>query len=260
MSSNPQMVMAQVLYDNVFRAAGAVVTYAGTVVDGFEVQNAYDWRDFSLFRPQANQYVTVTLLAPVIIDTFCVWWAASGSDVVSFEQWNGASWTSMGTISQSNGIMQWRDLALRTFSGDSAEIKSDKFRFKSSGALDLRQVTIGRKLQFPMGQWNGIAPPALTHGVALENVISVNGSVIGRNQRRVTKEGQISMNYLLPEWVRYQWEQFVTHAVKNAFWWRWDPVGHPTEIAFTVAEKIDAPKNSSPPGRMQVSMPILYLS
>jgi hypothetical protein len=251
MSFVPEMVNAQILYDNVLRASGATVAYDGTVVDGFEPVNAYDWRDFSLFRPQATKVLQTDLVAASLVNSVCVWWNAAGSNTVLVEGWNGAAWVALVTVSQSAGTMQWVDFAGVSFT---------KYRFTFDGANDIRQITLGARFQFPMGQWQGIAPPQLLHGVVVENIISVNGSIIGRNIRRVVKEGLISLNYLDPAWVRSSWNNFAIHASRYAFWWRWDPVSHPTEIGFTVADKIEAPKNSNPPGKMEVSMPLLYLA
>jgi hypothetical protein len=93
----------------------------------------------------------------------------------------------------------------------------------------------------------------------VENVISVNGSILGRNLRRIVKSGNIELNYLTQSWVRSYWNPLAIHASTLAFFWRWNPVSYPKEIGFCVADKIEAPQNSSPPPYMSVSMPLLYL-
>lgn len=251
MSGTPDMTLAQVLYDSVFRLSTSVTTYSGTVVPGFEPVNFYDWRDFSLFRPEAAAVAECDTNAVVSVDTICVWWAATGTDTVAVEGLISSVWTPLVTVDQADGAMQWVDIP---------SVAVEGVRCVFDGTNDIRQITIGRRLQFPIGQWQGVAPPKLLHGVVVETVISVNGSILGRNLRRITKEGQLSLNYLLQDWVRDYWNPFAIHASRYAFWWRWNPVTYPTEIAFTVADKIEAPKNSSPPGRMEVSMPLLYLS
>ena len=247
----PAMVNAQVLYDNVLRQTGAVVTYSGAVVAGFEPINSYDWRDFSLFQPAASATLITELLASYSPDTVCIWWADAGSNQVQVDAWNGSSWVAVATVLQATNAMNWMDFTA---------VAGTKFRFTFNGTNLIRQITLGVRLQFSMGQWRGVAPPKLLHGVVMENVISVNGSILGRNLRRVTKEGEITLSHLEPAWVRASWDPFAIHASKRAFWWRWDPVNYPSEVGFTVAEKIVAPKNSSPPGRMETSMPIMYLS
>jgi hypothetical protein len=111
-----------------------------------------------------------------------------------------------------------------------------------------------------MGQWADITPPTLYSGVVLSNVIAENGSILGRNVRRAEKKGELSLDYLDPTWVRTSWDAFAIHAARYPFFYRWDPVGHPAEVAFAAAESIQAPRNSSPPPYMSVSMPMRIIT
>jgi hypothetical protein len=263
MSGIPDMTLAQVLYDNALRKG--TVSYNGVIIPGFEPVNAYDWRDFSLFRwePAAGSRVLMVQIDSAILVDSLVFWATAEipAGLVFGLDWStdGIGWTPLLSGLTVAGEMQWLDVPTPV---TVPATKWLRFYLHNSTGLpiDFRQISFGPKLQFPMGQWNGIAPPKLLHGVVVETVISVNGSILGRNLRRITKEGMLSLNYLTQDWVRNSWNPFAIHASKYAFWWRWNPVTYPTEIALTVADKIEAPKNSSPPGRMEVSMPLLYLS
>lgn len=254
MSYSPSMVKAQILYQNVFRLA--TPTYSGLEVAGFEAANAYDWRDFSLFTPATAAVLEVTIPATEI-DSSCVWWqddfvAGDPNAVVVVEAWTGAAWVAFTTHNKNSGDnASWRDA--------SAALTATKVRCTFTGTDNIRQITVGKRLLFPMGQWKSIAPPKLLHGVVVENVISVNGSILGRNLRRIVKSGDIKLNYLSQTWVRDSWNPFAIHASRYAFFWRWNPVSYPTEVGFCVADKIEAPTNSSPPPLMEVSMPLLYL-
>lgn len=247
--TDPTMVQAQILYANLLRSG--TVTYSATPVSGFEPVNAYDWRDFTLFRPQAAAELTVTLGSAQAANTLVVWWAGSGTDVVSLHRWNGSEWVSAGTVAQAGGPMVWLDIT---------SASSTIWRLTFSGSQDVRQIALGVKVQFPIGQWADVNPPTLLQGVVVQNVISVNGSILGRNIKRIEKSGKLSLNLLLPDWVRTVWNDFAIHASKLAFFHRWDPVGHPTELAFAVASEINAPTNDRPQPRMKVDMPIRFIT
>jgi hypothetical protein len=94
----------------------------------------------------------------------------------------------------------------------------------------------------------------------IENKISVNGSIIGRNLRRFEKSSQINLPYLTPDWVRTNWEAFVQWAIRYPFWQRWNPTTYPGDVAFTVADTISPPKNASPPPYMTVEMNTKFIT
>lgn len=256
------MVLAHVLYDSLLFRLRSNVVYSGTVVDGMEPANAYDWRDFSIFRAQVGT-VTLTLQVPNggLVDSLVLWrpaGAPSAPLVTVSVSPDGSAWTPIGsTTAATDGSIKWLDLTPTTIpsAGYLRVTIAD-----ASYASDWRQISVGAKMQFPMGQWSGVTPPSLYSGVVLENVIAMGGSIVGRNVRRLEKKAQISLTHLTQAWVRNYWDAFAQHAAKNAFWYRWNPVGYPAEIAFAVAENIEAPANAMPPPYMTASMPLRCLT
>lgn len=247
----PTLVYAQVFYDNLLRSSLGTVTYNGTEVLGMESVNAYDWRDFTLFQPQATKVLEVDFVAATDATTIAIWWVEAGTDTVLVEYWNGAAWVTITTLLQTAGLMQWFDFTLQS---------RTKYRFTFSGTSHIRQLTIGTKVTFPMGQWMDINPPTLIQGVVVENQISVNGSIIGRNRRRFEKMGQISLDFLDPSWVRTTWNDLINHSIRYPFWYRWSPVAYPADVAFAVADSITAPKNMNPPPKMHTELAIKFLT
>lgn len=256
------MVQAQVLYSNILRAAA--ITYSDTPIVGFEPANAYDWRDFSIFRtPTAaatTRYLTLTVPSDTVLDTLCIWTKGGSGAVVATLQYNsGSGWVTMATASISGwtvDYMTWLDFTQFTAVAGS----SLRVALLTTAQMDYRQITVGSKLQFPIGQWADVAPPTLYSGVVLSNVIAENGSILGRNVRRAEKKGEISLDLLMPDWVRTYWDPFARNCARYPFWYRWDPLGHPDEIAFAAAESIQAPVNSAPQPRMSVSMPMRLIT
>lgn len=256
------MVLAQCLYDSIFYQTGAVPAYSGTVAVGFDPQNAYDWMDFSSFRPAAGtSTLEATFVAGGVIDTAVFWATASTvglvtSIAVEYET-APATWASLGTFGVPTAGIKWLDLTPVTVGAG----RKVRFVFTGvTGTIDIRQLGIGAKLEFPIGQWVGVNPPHLLQGIVTETVISVNGSILGRNVRRTEKSMEINLTLLLPDWVRTYWEPFAQAASKHAFWYRWSPVGYPTEVAFAAAMSIEPPRNAHPQPRMEVTMPLKVIT
>lgn len=255
------LVLAQVLYNSALATYKASLAYSGAVTSGFEPLNAVDWRDFSLFKAaNSTTYLTAQVTADTLVDTICAWRAPGGSasiGVTAETSPDGVTWTNLTGVTCSVGQMKWADITPTTVPS------GGYIRARIQGGASVsywRQISIGSKLQFPRGQWAGISPPSLYQGVVVENVISANGSIIGRNLRRLEKKGAIELTHLDPAWVRTYWDAFAQSAAKYAFWYRWSPVGYPTEICFAVADSIEAPVNAAPPPLMSVTMPIRFLS
>jgi hypothetical protein len=253
------MNLPQVLYANALRAA--TPAYSGAIVAGFEPANAVDWRDFSLFRPAAgNSTFDVTMTADTPVSSAVLWLSpAAGATATAIEfQYESSPgvYTTLTAVASYGSQIQWFDFAPVTIlAGRKARIAFTGI----SGTMDIRQATMGAPFQFETGQWVGVNPTELTQGVVAENVISVNGSIIARNVRRVEATGNIALTYVTEAWVRAVWEPFAKHATRYPFWFRWAPVQYPTAVAFAAATEIVAPKNSMPVPRMEVSMPIRFI-
>lgn len=253
----------QVLYDNTLRVG--TVTYSGTVTAGFEAANAVDWRDFTLFKPQASATTTFdsgALTANTYIDTFVVWCQSFTAGVhqidVQYESAPAVFTTIGAIILLGDGKPQWVTLTTPV-----TVVTGRKVRLSiiaGATALYVRQFTVGAKLSMETGQWNGVNPPTLNQGVVMENVIAINGSIIARNVRRIERKGNIELTYLTQTWVRNTWNPFSIHANRYSFWYRWNPDSYPAEVAFAAAEEIQAPQNDRPPPLMRVAMPFRCLT
>lgn len=261
MSAAPQMVQAQVLHDSIFHRYKSTLDYDGAILEGFEPINAVDWRDFSIFRAELGEtHLQIQVSAETYVDTVVVWPVTGLDDTTSLDvesSTDGISWTPRGSITVSfTGAITWQNVSAFVVPASGYV----RFVIDSDVETDWRQLSVGKRLQFPIGQWQGINPPNLTQGVIVDNVIAMNGSVLARNLRRVEKNGEISLNFLKPDWVRTEWEALASHAKRYAFWYRWHPIAYPNEVAFAVADSIQAPTNDRPPPLMAVKMPIMFLT
>lgn len=253
---------AIVLYSNVMRVTGNTTSYSGTEVTGFEVENTYDWRDFSLFRSDTGTNTVDTVLAAdTTIDCGAVWTVnreLAGTILLQLET-SPSVFTTLATFTLSAVA---ETLLLTSFTSV-VGLAGRKVRWSiaaGAASLDVRQLCVGVKLENPIGQYVGHKPINLFQGIVTTNIISVNGSIIGRNYRRLTRRDSIEWSPLDPGWLRTYWEPFTKHASRNAFFFQWAPATYPTEVVFASAESIDPPENISPPPKMKVSMPIVGIA
>ncbi len=258
------MVLPQVLYDSLFHRFRSTLTNTGSGgdIDGFESINAMDWRDFTLFEAPAGATILRIKIGSLseLLNTVCVWWLPySGTAFLYFDIAGpgGVTWSQIASmVAGVDGGMKWIDFPDETISADGYL----RVVIVTDAPIRFRQISAGKKLQFPVGQWAGISPPNLYQGVVTTNIVAVNGSIIGRNVRRLEKRGKLDINLLDPSWVRDYFDPFNRHAGRYPFWYRWHPVGYPTEMAFAAADEIVAPTNERPSPKMRIEMPMRLLT
>lgn len=255
------MNLSDVLFDNVLRRSAAW-SYSGAVTAGFEPQNAWDWRDFSIFKPAAGTTSLSHLLyGGTQYDTIVVWCTFVGTATcssIAVQDQYGNTLASL-TPTPASPLVTVR-FAMQTVSGGGNVTFVPIGVSHGTGYFGIRQMTIGPRLTFPIGQWNDVNPLTLNQGQVMENVISMNGSIIARNVRRVEKKTSIELTHLTPTWIRTYWEQLSLHATRYAFWYWWNPTTYPNDTAMCAAEEIVAPTNMMPPPFMKVSMPVRALT
>lgn len=247
---------SDIAYDNILRDDTPI--YSGTTLAGREPINATDWRDFSTFDPgdtTTPRTFDVSCSSTRTATIFYLYTAVVPVSATVALQYESAPsvFTTIATISPVAKGMNYANIS-------TSVAASRKLRLVISGTtavgqLLVRQAFVGPKMTFTVGQWDGIAPHALSGGIVMENTISENGSVLARNRRRVEKTGKISLEHLDPAWVRSTWEPFLVHATRYMFFYRWAPTDYPTDIAFCAAEEIPTPTNMQPPPFMTAMLP-----
>ena len=250
-----------VLYENSGRSVGATGTYSTTIVPGYEPENCFDWRDFSSFlvASASTTSLDLTFGTAQTVDTWSVFTrqydATGGAAIILKYESAPAVFTTVDTVSIAAGTAA---LTLRQVTPFTVAV-GRKLRFEFMTNADdfyVRQLVTGQRLEFPIGQHGGITPPNLQQGVVVDNVIAVNGSLIGRNKRRFERTSSIKLDYLDPAWVRTYWEPFVTHAIRYPFIYAWNLATYSAEVVFAAADNIVAPENMPKRGKMRVSMPL----
>ena len=257
--SHASLTLGRVLYDNLARQSGATITWSGTESTAQPYENAFDWRDFSLFRVTATETANLDIVLPLggTLDCWSVFTskyeATAAATITLYYESAPAVFTQLGQVT----ITDEAKLSMIAFT-EVTVAAGRKIRFTIAASdedLLIRQLAAGPRLDFPMGQFQGITPPNLLQGVVQDTVVGVNGSFLGRNIRREVRTTEIDLMYLDPDWVRSEWQAFAQHAKKNAFFYMWAPELYPNEAVFAWG-KINPPVNSGPAALMQVSMPL----
>ena len=173
------MILPKFLYNNVLR--GITPTWSGTTVTGKEPANAIDWRDFSYFSADSGN-LDFTMTANTDIDTLSVYVATftgTGAETIELQYESSPSvYTSLQTVNPAGGKLTFDEFTGVTVSS------SRNIRFviaTGTGTLLIRQLVVGEVLEAETGQFASMTYPNLVGGVKVSNVISTNGSIIGRS-------------------------------------------------------------------------------
>lgn len=255
----------RILWDNKLRSGS--IDYPFATAPGFELVNAIDWRDFTEFR-QNPSFAWSWILwtndtgAPVTFTQFAVWaGTVDGSNLdmqVSVHQTSHLD-PALGLVGLSGARerMLWLNVAAPIIIPNGGVLVIAFLNFGSQ--FYIRQIAGGTPMPMDIGQYRDMPPPNLTSNLIIDNVIAINGSVIGRNVQRADSTLDLEYTPVSPEWVRNTWEPFAIHCSRYAFFYGWNPAQYPNELVFATAEKINPPRNTTPDPKMTVSMPIKCL-
>jgi len=232
------MMRPKFLWNNVLR--GITPTWSGTTVTGKGPANSVDWFNWSYFTADAGD-LDFTMTANTDIDAASIYTAtntASTTIALKYES-SVSSFTTLKTWTATSG-----KLTLDEFTGVTVS-SGRRIRLSFSGGdINVRQLVVGEVLEAEQGQYDDMTYPTLTGGVKTSNVVSVNGSIIGRSIKRLERRGTLSLDYLSASWYRTNWEPFAKHAARYPFIYQPNPSGQPTEVAFSAVEGgISSPSN-----------------
>lgn len=246
---------------------GATYTLNGGLAEtaGYEWANVSDWRDFSEFKwtASASSYAEMTMAASIAVSSLIMWCAASPAGAtftVSAELGaSGGGYTTMGTlVIAANSVVP----VITTFaqvtvpSGNKIRVT----RTTAGSIFTIREIFVGAAFVPERGMFKSVKPPTLSGTIVSDTIISCNGSILGRNTRRVDRAQTLDFAPVTAAWVRASWEPFAAHMQKYACFYQWNPTTYPADLVFGAAEQIQAPEQDSHIPYMHVSMPLRVLS
>ena len=251
------MTIGRILFDSRFRDDGVVLSYTETETEGFEAENSVDWRDFSLFRLDTGgvNALEATLAADGDVDTFGYYIKEASTDYALRLEYESAPavFTILALVDTSIDPL----IGMKTF--EKVTVLSGRklrVRFFNAAVEDIRQLTAGVRLDFPIGQHQGIAPPNLRGEFVQSNTIGVNGSFLGRDKVRADIQGEIELEFVQHQtFIRDQWLDVMEHAERFAFFYAWNLDDFPDEVVFAWARSTPRPTNTGPATKMAASLP-----
>jgi hypothetical protein len=250
------MMKPKFLWNNVLR--GITPTWSGTTVSGKGPANATDFFDWSYFEADAGD-LDYTMTSNTDIDAASIYTATNTSTTtITLKYESGvSSFTTLKTWTATSG-----KLTLDEFSGVTVS-SGRRIRLSFSGGdINVRQLVVGEVMESEQGQFATMTWPKLTGGVKTSNVVSLNGSIIGRSIKRLERRGQLDLEYISATWYRSTFEPFAQHASRYPFIYAPDLDGRSDEVAFAAVEGgIQSPENMGGFGdRMSVQMRLHMLA
>lgn len=121
------------------------------------------------------------------------------------------------------------------------------FTGHTSGIMRIGQIFIGPVLRNFNPPGIGWSPPNFAINNMYVNSRSDGGDFLGRSLIRRGSKTRFRMEPVTEEFVRDEWEPFMVAAEEHPFYFSWDAVNFPKEVAYCyVDKKIEIPKYISP--------------
>lgn len=121
-------------------------------------------------------------------------------------------------------------------------------------APEIGVIYVGRLLILQRRIYVGHTPLPYGRQVRVVNGRSESGNFLGRIVTGESRQTQVNMENLTPDWYRTYMEPFVRHAVENPFFFAWRPLDYPYEAGFAWLTADAVPNNQRVNGMMQVSL------
>lgn len=118
-----------------------------------------------------------------------------------------------------------------------------KFTGHVSGTLRIAQIFIGPCFQTFTGPNTGWTPPNLALNDDFITSRADGGDFLGRSLIRRGGKTGFSLSAVTQGWIREFWEPFMLAAEEHPFYYSWDSINFPGEVAYCYTDKkIDIPR------------------
>lgn len=226
-------------YDSLFLRAAAVVA-ASNEDAGFPVENATNWLTY------AGGWQTSTIGQSTITVTFLTAEAASayglfkhnlgdiGGTVKLQHSDDGVIFTDVAGSEMTPGNNK---TIFFIFPVESHPVWRILFTgIDASETLIVGQAFVGPTLQLFGGPETGWTPPNLAFNDKFVNSRADGGDFLGRSLIRKGAKTGFNVSAVPANWVRTNWEPFLTVAQLQPFYYSWDSVNFPFEVAYCFTE------------------------
>jgi hypothetical protein len=226
-------------YDSLFLRSAAVVS-ASNEDAGFPVENGTNWLTYSggwRTSVVGNNSVTATFLTAVAASSFGLFKHNLGDIGGSVKLQYSDDGVSFTDIAGSEQIPANNKAIFFVF----PEVSHPIWRLLFSGidaleTLIVSQFFIGPALQVFGGPETGFTPPNLAFNDKFVNSRADGGDFLGRSLIRKGAKTGFNVSAVPADWVRLNWEPFLTVAQLQPFYFAWNSLAFPTEVAYCFTE------------------------
>jgi hypothetical protein len=234
-------------YDNIFLRSGAIVS-ASAADSGFPASNATSWLITgggwqATADPEIN--LSVTLTAAENVNSYAIFkhnLGTLGATIKLQHSTDGVSWTD---FTGSEKIVADNEAIF--FIGDTP-VSAAYWRLNITGlgagvTLVVGQAFISNSLRMFSPPEPGFTPPALALNNEYISSRADGGDFLGRTLIRKGSKMSFSNSIVSKAWIRDNWQDVMNAIEKTPFYYAWDSLNYPDEVAYCyVDKKIDMPK------------------
>lgn len=223
-------------YDNAFLQDGVVVA-ASAEDTGFPVEAAISWPTYGggwQTSVVSAHNIVATFPNAVTINSMGLYkhnlGDLTGITVKLQYSTNGTTWNDLTGVSI---LPANNEVIYLVGTGQSAKYWRINFSTIATGqTLKVGQAFISNSLQIFSPPEGGFTPPRLAKNDDFIASRSDGGEFLGRSLIRKGYKTGWSITQVREDWVRTNWEPAMEAMQEHPFYWAWDTVNFPTEIAY----------------------------
>lgn len=106
------------------------------------------------------------------------------------------------------------------------------FTVGSDSDCKVRNMLLGQSLEFERCLMGTFAPSPYNRQSKLISSGSGDAQFLSKRFIYEGFETQVNLNMMSKEWARYQFQLFVDHALRSAYFFSWNPVDYPSEAIY----------------------------
>jgi len=223
-------------FDNLITDLSGTLT-ADSEADGYNVENLQDWKPYTFWKPAAtgDHNAKIVFSTPRPVNYFCLYaqdlWKHGGTIALESSDDGGSTWVSRtGTITPVDSkplyisfpqfiAAQWR------------------VRVVSTPASAIGVVSFGVDMQLQYGAWKGFSPPIFNRNTVVTNQTSETAQPLARSINQAGNKLVLPLDFHTELWVRQNWIPFMKHAELKNWFFQWNPLDYPFDVAFCRTDK-----------------------
>jgi hypothetical protein len=203
---------------------------------GYEVENLQDWQPFTYWKPATtgDHNAKIAFASNREANYFAFYsqdlYLHAGTIQLESSDDN-STWTNRsGTITPTSNAPVYKSFP-QTFA------RYWRVRTNCATACAVGVVAFGVDLQLEYGAWIGFSPPIFARNNVVTNQTSEKSVFLARSLDQNGSKLILPLDFHRELWVRQYWLPFMDHADLKPFFYQWNPLDNPTEIAFCRTDK-----------------------